>query len=83
MGWEYHTAVFDFTGEAFFSQGGLFNSEKFNNELNRLGWEGWELVTTFDTNRVHGSTKHVIATFKRPLTRQRRDQVASGSNRQR
>ena len=35
-----------FTGEAFLSQGGLFNSQKFNYELNRLGWDGWEVVST-------------------------------------
>ena len=43
MGWEYHTEVFDFS-KAFFSMGGLFDSEKFNIEVNRLGWENWELT---------------------------------------
>ena len=72
MGWEYQTLEFDFTGEAFISQGGLFNSPRFNHELNRLGWDGWELVSVFDTNRVQGGTKYVIAVFKRPLTAERR-----------
>jgi hypothetical protein len=72
MGWEYQTLLFDFTGEAFFSQGGLFNSQKFNYELNRLGWDGWELVNVFDTNRVQGGTKYVVAVLKRPLTTERR-----------
>jgi hypothetical protein len=59
MGWEYHTQVFDFTGEAFFSQGGLFNEQKFNHDLSRLGWDGWELVSVFDTNRMEGATRYV------------------------
>jgi len=72
MGWEYQTVSFDFTSEAFFSQGGLFNSHKFNHELNRLGWDGWELVNVFDTNRVQGGTRYVVAVLKRPLTTERR-----------
>ncbi|MEQ9408186.1 MAG: DUF4177 domain-containing protein [Fuerstiella sp.] len=72
MGWEYQTVSFDFSSEAFLSQGGLFNSRKFNRELNRLGWDGWELVNVFDTNRVKGSTKFVVAVLKRPLTDERR-----------
>ena len=75
MGWEYHTAMFDFTGEAFISQGGLFNADKFNLELNRLGWEGWELVSVNDTNRMQGATKYIVAVFKRPLTDQRRAEL--------
>lgn len=75
MGWEYHTLQFDFTGEAFISQGGLFNSKKFNLDLNRMGWEGWELVNTFDTNRIKGSTRYVVAVFKRPLNAERREEL--------
>ena len=72
MGWEYHTLTFDFSSEAFISQGGLFNSQKFNRELNRLGWDGWELADVFDTNRVQGGTKFVVAVLKRPLTPERK-----------
>ena len=35
-------------------------------EMNRLGSEGWELVSAFDTNRGGGETRDVIAVFKRP-----------------
>ena len=82
MRWEYHTAVFDFTGEAFISQGGLFNSAKFNFEMNRLGWDNWELVSVFDTNKVQGGTRHVVAVLKRPLTEARRAELKAklGSN---
>lgn len=75
MGWEYHTEVFDFSSEAFISQGGLFNSDKFNFEMNRLGWDNWELVSVFDTNRVQGGTRYVIAVMKRPLTEERRREI--------
>lgn len=81
MGWEYNTQEFDFTGERLISQGGLFNSEKFNFELNRLGWDGWELVSAFDTNSANGGTRHVVAVLKRPLTPERRAEVAAGSRR--
>jgi len=75
MGWEYHTAMFDFGSEAFISQGGLFNADKFNFELNRLGWEGWELVSVNDTNQIRGGTKYIVAVFKRPLTTERRAEI--------
>ena len=79
MGWEYQTIVFDFTSEAIISQGGLFNAEKFNHELQRLGWEGWELVSIFDTNRVQGGTRYVVAVFKRALTAERRAEIQQSS----
>jgi hypothetical protein len=72
MGWEYRTVVFDFDAEALLSAGGLFNEQKFHHELNRLGWDGWELVSVFDTNRVQGGTRYVVGVFKRPLTADRR-----------
>ena len=42
MGWEYKTLQLDFQTGKFFSHGGLFNSDTFTTELNRLGWDGWE-----------------------------------------
>lgn len=72
MGWEYLTQTFNFDAKAFISKGGLFNSQEFNHELNRLGWDGWELVSVFDTNDVHGSTRYICAVFKRPLTPERK-----------
>ena len=50
MGWEYHNVSFDFSAGTLMTKGGLFNAEEFNNELNRLGWDGWEQVSVFDTN---------------------------------
>lgn len=50
---------------------GLFTSgkvdgEKLSGELNRLGRDGWELVSTFDTNMGHGATRDVVMILKRP-----------------
>jgi Domain of unknown function (DUF4177) len=75
VGWEYQNVSFNFDAAAFISQGGLFDSEQFNFELNRLGWDGWELVSVFDTNQVQGGTRYVVAVFKRPLTAERRQQL--------
>ncbi|MBC8352946.1 MAG: DUF4177 domain-containing protein [Planctomycetes bacterium] len=75
MGWEYHNVSFNFDAESFISLGGLFDSEQFNLELNRLGWDGWELVSVFDTNQVKGGTRYVVAVFKRQLTDSRRAEL--------
>lgn len=75
MGWEYRNVQFDFDSAAFISQGGLFDSVAFDRELNRLGWDGWELVSVFDTNSIRGGTRYVVCVFKRPLTAERRAQI--------
>ena len=67
--------VQDFEKGKFFSQGGLFDSNVLTNELNRLGLEGWELVSTFDTTSAHGATRFVVAVLKRPLTAERREEI--------
>ena len=77
MGWEYHNVSFDFSAGTLMTKGGLFNAEEFNNELNRLGWDGWELVSVFDTNRFDGGTRYVVAVLKRPLTDARREELLS------
>ena len=38
-----------------------------NEELNRLGEQGWELVSVMDTNLVQGQTRDVVAFLKRPI----------------
>jgi Domain of unknown function (DUF4177) len=35
--------------------------------LNQFGSDGWELVSSFDTNEFHGKSKEIILIFKRPL----------------
>ena len=77
-GWEYLTRQFDFREDALLGGkygSGNFNCEAFDHEANRLGWEGWELVSLMDTNSYDGETKYVVATFKRPLTAARRQEI--------
>ena len=50
--------------------GGVFSSGKVNFEaihdsINELGEEGWELVSTMDTNAHEGRTRDVVMFFKR------------------
>jgi hypothetical protein len=47
--------------------GGKLDGERFNNHLNGLGAEGWELVSVFDTNFIQGGTRDVVAVLKRPM----------------
>jgi hypothetical protein len=75
MGWEYTTIQLDFQQGKFFSVGGLIDANLFSTELNRLGWDGWELVSTFDTNMGQGATRFVVAVLKRPLTAERREEI--------
>ena len=59
--WEYKTIDFDTKG---FS-GGLVDTAELNMELNRLGYEGWELVNCFTTSQSHGASRKLVAVFKR------------------
>jgi hypothetical protein len=61
--WEYKTIKLATTG---FS-GGKLDTDVFENLLNGLGREGWELVSAFDTNQAYGSTRDVVAVFKLPV----------------
>ncbi|MDF2890428.1 MAG: hypothetical protein K0R80_795 [Clostridia bacterium] len=61
--WEYTTIKLQTTG--FF--GGKLDTDSFENELNRLGSEGWELVSCFDTSQSQGSSREVVAVFKRKM----------------
>jgi hypothetical protein len=65
MKWEYTTVMFESEG---WLLGGVLNGEKFNNRLNELGEEGWELVNVFDTNVQGGRSRNIVAVMKRPLT---------------
>jgi hypothetical protein len=59
--WEYKTLAFDTKGFA----GGLLDIDLFNDTLNKYGYEGWELVSCFDTNQAQGASRKVIAVLKR------------------
>lgn len=59
--WEYKTLKFQ-TGGFF---GGKLNAEGFDGILNKMGNEGWELVSCFDTSQTQGVSRDVITVFKR------------------
>jgi hypothetical protein len=63
MKWEYH--VLKLKTEFGFWSGTEFDSEALEEELNRLGAEGWELVSIFDIEKVKGGSKYVNAVLKR------------------
>lgn len=50
--------------------GGKLDGQRFNDRLNELGEEGWELVTVFDTNFTQGGTRDVVAVLKRASNQQ-------------
>ncbi len=60
--WEYKTIDFKTKGVL----GGLLDLRDFNDALNEYGENGWELVNCFDTNQSYGSSRTVVAVFKRP-----------------
>lgn len=59
--WEYKTMRFETGG----FWGGKVDVQKFQDELNSCGLQGWELISCFDTNMSEGASREVIAVFKR------------------
>ncbi len=64
--WEYKTVKLNTSG---WFLGGILDTTAFDQLLNQLGAEGWELVSAFDTNQVQGASREVVAVFKRPENR--------------
>jgi hypothetical protein len=60
---EYHLQKYDATGIL----GGKVDLAQMDIEFSRLGRDGWELVSIFDTNAGHGESRWIVATFKRPM----------------
>ena len=63
MKWEYKTVkieakYFDKPAEELF---------QVDIALNQFGSDGWELVSSLDTNENQGQSKEIILFFKRPL----------------
>lgn len=46
--------------------GGKFDEVKMDQEMNELGAQGWEMVTSLDTNEGYGATRYIVVLFKRP-----------------
>ncbi|MBA4064618.1 MAG: DUF4177 domain-containing protein [Isosphaera sp.] len=65
MKWEYRTVMIAAEGN-WFGTGVNLDGRVFNDKLNELGEDGWELVSVFDTNKLQGRTQDVVAVFKRP-----------------
>ncbi len=61
MTWEYKTVALAAHGFL----GGKLDMGRFEEMLNQFGSKGWELVNVFDTNKLQGQTRDVIAVFKR------------------
>ena len=61
MNWEYKTIKLGARGFL----GGKIDESELDARMKRLGADGWELVTAFDTNTVDGKTRDVVAIFKR------------------
>ncbi len=61
--WEYKTLKVIIKG----IMGGVFDTQEFNDKLNSLGQEGWELVSAFVTTKGEGISREAVATFKRPV----------------
>jgi hypothetical protein len=60
MRWEYRTVSFGASLRFWpLAAGGDVEGDEITTTLNRLGREGWELVSAFDTNDVRGKTRTV------------------------
>lgn len=59
--WEYRTVKYKTGGFL----GGKIDEQEFEDMLNKLGYEGWELISCFDTSLGQGASRDVVAIFKR------------------
>lgn len=60
---EYKTLLTDAKG----TLGGKVDQSAFQDELNELGMQGWELVNTVAAAQSYGSTRWIISIFKRKI----------------
>lgn len=58
---EYKTILTDVSGFL----GGKVDRDAFERQLNAMGAEGWELVSTVATTQSYGSTRVLVSVFKR------------------
>lgn len=58
---EYKTFVYSTKG----FMGGLVYQDELQNQLNFLGNDGWELVSSVPTTEFLGASKSIVFTFKR------------------
>jgi hypothetical protein len=60
---EYKTLFTDAKG----ALGGKVDQDAFEDDLNHMGLQGWELVSTVSAAQSYGSTRWIISVFKRQL----------------
>ena len=58
---EYKVVLYDVKG----FWGGSVTPGELENTLNKLGGEGWELVSCTSANQSYGSSKSLVCIFKR------------------
>jgi hypothetical protein len=61
--WEYHVLAIG-VGSGF--TGPKLDIQSLGESLNRLGEDGWELVSSEDMNRREGGSQELVLIFKRP-----------------
>ena len=61
MPWDYQTMKYEPGGLL----GGKVDYSRLTAELNKMGADGWELVSAFDTNYSEGATREIVMIFKR------------------
>ena len=59
----YHTIVFGTSGLF----GGRVKPDKFDQMLNNMGSQGWELVNTIPSSQYQGYTSKIVCVFKRAI----------------
>lgn len=45
--------------------GGKIDQGSMDRQLNQMGDQGWELISTFASNSGYGSTRWIVSVFKR------------------
>ena len=58
---EYKVVVYDTKGFA----GGKVKINQFENQLNLVGNDGWEMVSCTSTNATYGVSRSIVCIFKR------------------
>ena len=64
--YEYQTKTIDSTKFAF--TGDILDLSDFEQTLNNMGSEGWELMEMVSANSESGKTRDVVCVFKREIT---------------
>lgn len=68
MRWEYKVvALSGLMTKGFLKGGGQIPESALTEQMNSLGSDGWELVSTFTTAIGYGATNSVALILKRPL----------------